>query len=156
MVTPPRSEPAAGPRDEPVADILQRLARARTQLVLAERAVDRPRVPGASPEATELVESARVDLLWATASAILAPDNDRSRRRLVDARSRLADLLERLGYQSYAEFTAEHPPVVHDDDPDIQAARDEFEAAAAAWEEVQGRLLDADCTVIDLRGDESA
>ena len=43
-----------------------------------------------------------------------------------------------------------------DDDPDIQAARDEFEAAAAAWEEVQGRLLDADCTVIDLRGDESA
>lgn len=155
MVT-PRSEHAAGPRDQHVAELLQRLAKARTQLVLAERAATRPRSPGAPPDAVELVEAARVDLLWATASAILAPDSDRSRRRLVDARARLADLLDRLGYVSYAAFTAEHPPVADVDEPEVAAARAEFEAAAADWELVQGRLLDADCSVIDLRADESA
>ena len=73
MVT-PRSDRSTGARDGYIAEVLQRLARARTNLVLAERAAVRPPALDQSPDTVELVESARVDLLWATASAIVAPD----------------------------------------------------------------------------------
>lgn len=133
--------------DETVASVLQRLARARTTLVLAERSVVRQGATP-SPDGSALIEAARVDLLWATASAILAPEQDRSRRRLHEARDHLADLLERSGFTSYAEFSAERPPAAVPDEPEVAVARAEFEEAASAWEAIQAQLLDPD--VIDL------
>ena len=138
---------AGGVADETVAGVLQRLARARTALVLAERSVVRPGAP-ANPDGCALIEAARVDLLWATASAILAPEQERSRRRLHEAREHLADLLSRNGYSSYADFAATRPPAAVPDEPEVAAARAEFEAAAADWDAIQVELLDAE--VIDL------
>lgn len=148
-----RVSPSVGPvpTSAELSEAAQRLARARTELVLAARMASPAPTP---PSAEVLIEAARVDLLWATAMLFLGGDAERSRARLVEARQHLADLLERGGYPSYVAFAAvQRGAEVDGAGPAIASARAEFEDAVRDWEGMQSRMLHHDLVAEDLEID---
>jgi hypothetical protein len=146
--------PPHGPSDREVVEALQRIASARAHLTHAEaqaRAMDDPQVSAATDRRNRDIENAHAELLWAQAALLSPAPGLRAEKLVGEASTAERSVLAQHGFSSFRDYLqARHE--VSTTDTHLALARREFEAARAAWEQLQAAM--APTMIIDLTGDE--
>jgi hypothetical protein len=142
---------SVGPTDRELVDALQRVARARTHLIHAERQAQVDRLAATPDERNRQIEDAHAEVLWRQAAVLAAPRSAKAAQALVVAQARERASLQRFGYSSFADYRDQRQ-VAPSTDVHLLLARREHEAAQQAWRELQ-QACDTE-VVIDLTGDE--
>jgi hypothetical protein len=142
----------AGPSDTEVVSLLQRMASARAQLLKAEQAASSPE-HGANRRRDD-IEEAHADVLWAQARLLASARPGKATQALEAAVAREKALLRRTGFRTFREYLDERtsPPT---EDVHLALARREYEAAQAAWDQLQDAVITAGgpTVILDLTGE---
>lgn len=146
--------PPYGPSDREVVEALQRIASAQAHLRLAEsRAAEEsdPVVEARLAARNREIEMAHAELLWSQAALLSTRRNAKVEQEAVDAAARERAILGEHGFGSFRDYLQQRNEVPTTD-THLALARREYDAAQAAWAQLQRAM--APTMIIDLTGDE--
>jgi hypothetical protein len=146
--------PPTGPSDREIVEALQRVASAQAHLSLAEsrvREAHDPELAARMAARNRTIEAAHTETIWVQARRLGPERGARVEREVAAALANEREVLAEHGFSSFRDYLAARNEVPADE-THLVLARRESQAAAAAWEQLQGAM--APTMIIDLTGDE--
>lgn len=150
----PPVAPPRGPSDREIVEALQRIASAQAHLSLAEsraRESIAPELAAGMAARNRTIEAAHTEVIWAQARRLSPERGERVEREVAAALAEERRVLAEHGFSSFREYLVARNEVSATE-THLVLARRESQAAAVAWERLQGAM--APTMIIDLTGDE--